>query len=80
MPPPPPKDSGAWTIMWAQGLWDNGRVKVQPKWGSVFKSVSLARVRKSPLWPQTLQRMTLVAWEADRVHLAKFLHAQSGSI
>lgn len=66
--------------MWAQGLWDNGRVKVQPKWGSVFKSVSLARVRKSPLWPQTLQRMTLVAWEADRVHLAKFLHAQRGSI
>lgn len=48
--------------------------------GVVFKSVSLARVRKSPLWPQTLQRMTLVAWEADRVHLAKFLHAQSGSI
>lgn len=48
--------------------------------GAVFKSVSLARVLKSHPWPQILQRMTLVAWEADGVHLAKFLHAQSGSI
>lgn len=54
--------------------------KVQPKRGFVYCLVRLTWMAKSHRGPKTLQRTTLVVWKVDGVHLAQFLHRESGTV